>query len=469
MAINKTDKSFKTLINKRFTTPDRYFFQEIGKDTINTHMREVWMNTIPEDSASAISSGYARYHKQYILTPDPTFITQAFYFISGSGFTPGTSTINSGWLINEASQSYFINNFIGDKYGSSYEVKLYDYNNNQIFKTDTINWIFDYATGVLHIADPGAYVTPYKVTVFKYSGLTLADPGAVSGSTGFWTGSFVDGHIERQSDVIISGSLTVTKSLDVTGDVDINGGLNIDQSQYGNAIQIDTDRYIHFNGGATNGWIVTQTTSPANSLVFSYNEFVAAGIGYFYVDAATEDKTIVVIRTGSLVVNNTTLGYNPSNVFEVYGDSYMGGNIDVPALATVDGVDISEFSSSVATQINNLETGSSQWTLNDDGTISRDSDVKISGSLYLSGSDNRLYGTSSQAVSASSALWAITASYAENAGGSAGLWTGSFSDGHIERVSDVQITGSLYQLGNSASFQDYVEVNGFMHVNGGTW
>ena len=214
MAINKTDKSFKILINKKFTTDKRNFYQEVGADTINIHVREVWATTIPQDSSSAVSTGIAKYYDKFILTPDPTFPNNAYYFISGSGFEPGTSSLSPSDLVDPNSQSLFQTDFISDKYGNGYEVKLYDNDGNQIFKADSINWIFDYKTGILHIADPGSYSTPYKISVFKYNGQFLDDViNNISGSNeGMWTGSWGSSgnDINRESNVYITGSLYVS-------------------------------------------------------------------------------------------------------------------------------------------------------------------------------------------------------------------------------------------------------------------
>jgi len=581
VALNKTDKSFKTLINKRFTTPDRNFFQEIGKDTINTHMREVWMNTIPTDSASAITSGYAEYYEQFTLTADPTFNDQAFYFISGSGFTPGTDSINSGWLVNEASQSYFIGDFISDKYGSSYEVKLYDASGSQIFKTDAISWIFDYKTGVLHVADAasGSYPTPYSVTVYKYTGLTLADPGAIpsssiSGTISQWTSS-ADGSISHYGDVKISGSLYISGSdnrvygtaswaesssysqtasvvlgtissashadwaisssyattasyalntywtssidghIERFGDVKVSGSFYIsgsDNRMYGTASWAESSSYSDRSisasfaenslsssysdwsisssfadtaisssqastaitasyalnageGGLWTGSFADGHIERVGDVIVSGSFYVAEGNGFSQINVPIIFNDYILAQSSSGVNTYSTTIYPRGTIYKDYRDEFIdteyqividdsgivgtlydyglsvtttkfnisnytgigtfqglivSGNIVLRDLDTVDGVDISEFSSSVATQINNLQTGSTLWTLNDDGTISRDSNVKISGSLYLSGSDNRLYGTaswvesSSQAVSASSTLWSISSSFAES-------------------------------------------------------
>jgi hypothetical protein len=394
VALNKTDKSFKTLINKRFTTPDRNFYQEIGKDTINTHMREVWMNTIPEDSASAILQGYAVYYDQWILTSDPTFSTQAYYFISGSGFTPGTDSINSGWLVNEASQSYFIGDFISDKYGSSYEVKLYDSSGSQIFKTDPINWIYDYKTGVLHVADPGSgsYSTPYRVTVFKYTGLTLADPGAIptgsiSGSVGLWTGSFADGHIERVSDVKVTGSIYSNKSLSaVSASIGTlatsvaNGIFQVHPVNTTVARAYSREDKIVLESIQEAGFVTSTIARPAirvyrlNSLgLVSYTD--AVSLIRNEDDNTTSDN--FKIQSSTPLATRFLVDY--------WGNTHVSGNITLSTGSTVDGVDIDVFSSSVATQISNLETGSEGFWTSSNSHIERWGNVYISGSDQLSG------------------------------------------------------------------------------------
>jgi hypothetical protein len=185
MPLNKEDLSFKTLINKEFTTPSRFFFQENTVSTLDINDTEVYSETISSTPATAVSDGVARVLTDFILTPDPSFPTSVWYVISGSGFTPGVSTLPSF----ATNPSLYQRNFISDKYGTSYEVVLKDNLGNQIFKTDGINWIFEYKTGILAIADPGGKATPYKVTVYQYTGRTLSD-NRTEGYSGSFSGSF---------------------------------------------------------------------------------------------------------------------------------------------------------------------------------------------------------------------------------------------------------------------------------------
>lgn len=184
--ISKIDKSFKTLINREFANPQRAFYNEFGASTLNINDGEVWNSDINTNPSTAVANEIALKYDQFTLSPLLGFENSTFYLASGSGFTPGTtidrSTINPDLLQTS---------FISDKYGEDYKVELYDNNNNQIFTTDPIDWFFDYKTGILYIQDPneGNYTTPYKVTVYQYTGKTLKD-NRIQGYSGSFSGSF---------------------------------------------------------------------------------------------------------------------------------------------------------------------------------------------------------------------------------------------------------------------------------------
>ena len=179
---SKLDKSFKTLINKEFSTTAKAFYEEFGANTININTGEVWAEEISTTPSNAVAAGVARELTQFILSPVAGFTTSVFYIASGSGYTPGT-TINRATVDPTLLQR----NFIGDKYGTEYAARLFDNAGNQIFPTDAIDWFFDYVTGILFVQDPGGYSTPYKLTVYQYIGKTLTSPtlsysGSFSGS-----------------------------------------------------------------------------------------------------------------------------------------------------------------------------------------------------------------------------------------------------------------------------------------------
>lgn len=208
---SKLDKSFKTLINKEFSTTAKAFYEEFGANTININTGEVWAENISTTPATAIAAGVARELTTFTLSPVAGYTTSVFYLVSGSGFTPGT-TINRATVDTNLLQR----NLIGDKYGTDYAVKLYDNAGNQIFTTDAIDWFFDYVTGILFIQDPGGYSTPYKVTVYQYTGKTLTSPSlSYSGS---FSGSF-QGNGSGLTNVPASGIVGLNLSQTATGSV----------------------------------------------------------------------------------------------------------------------------------------------------------------------------------------------------------------------------------------------------------
>jgi hypothetical protein len=170
MAINKTDKAYKVLIDRQYTDASRQFFQESSVGTLNINTSDVWASTIPTSSNAATGSGISIYYDKFTLSPDNAYPTSVFYFMSGSGFTPGTT------VSYYANSQYMIRDFISDKYGTKtsqfndYTALLYDATNTQIFPTDTIDWLFDYKTGVLVIGTPA---NGYLLTIQILSRLLL--------------------------------------------------------------------------------------------------------------------------------------------------------------------------------------------------------------------------------------------------------------------------------------------------------
>lgn len=197
--ISKRDKSFKTLINKEFSTPSKAFYEEFGANTINMSTQEVWAQSIDSDPATAVAAGVAKEFTLFELSPVAGYTTSIFYVVSGSGFTPGT-TIDRAAVNPDLLQR----NFISDKYGADYSVQLYDNNDNQIFTTDAIDWFFDYQTGILYIQDPGSFPLPYKISAYQYIGNT-ADNVIQESGIFKQTGSFY----ATTNNVQVTGSFAV--------------------------------------------------------------------------------------------------------------------------------------------------------------------------------------------------------------------------------------------------------------------
>ena len=204
--------SFKALINREFTSTSKKFYEEFGTQTLNTNTSEVWSSDISATPATAVNDGVAELYTDFVLSPMLGYGTEAFYFASGSGWTPGDDvdrpTINENLLQR---------NFISTKYGVGYDVQLKENNGNPINTTDPIGWQFDYQTGILTIENPGGKTTPYKITVYQYKGQFLSQ--SLGGGSGIFeqTGSF----FATTNDLQITGSLnatTITSSF--KGDLD---------------------------------------------------------------------------------------------------------------------------------------------------------------------------------------------------------------------------------------------------------
>jgi hypothetical protein len=342
MPLNKEDLSFKTLINKEFTTPSRFFFQENTVSTLDINDTEVYSEIISSTPATAVSDGVARVLTDFILTPDPSFPTSVWYVISGSGFTPGVSTLPSF----ATNPSLYQRNFISDKYGASYEVVLKDNLGNQIFKTDGINWIFEYKTGILAIADPGGKATPYKVTVYQYTGRTLSD-NRTEGYSGSFSGSF-QGNGAGLTNVPASGivglNLTQIADSQVSASVSATGTPFTITSASVDLLTIDSQGLItanNFTGsfegigsgsfsGSFQGNGDGLTDIPASSIVGLNLSLVSTGS----VTASTAPEG-TVFRITSASVDLLTLD-NLGNLV-VSGSEVIGNHVTAKGNATITG------------------------------------------------------------------------------------------------------------------------------------
>lgn len=147
MAWNKEDRSFKTLINRVTTNATKAFYEELGADTINVAMREIWIDAFSSTPAVAITEGLVQQYTLFTLTEDTSVPAQQAY--------------NTGGL----------RDWISPKFGALYEVKLYDNSNNQIFPTNAAQWFFDYQTGILTFnGSTASFPKPFKITGYRYIG-----------------------------------------------------------------------------------------------------------------------------------------------------------------------------------------------------------------------------------------------------------------------------------------------------------
>ena len=363
MALNKEDKNFKTLINKEFTSATRKFYQEEGTDTINVHAREVWTQEVDETPATAVSDGVALYHTSQSLTADPTYPTEAYSFVSGG--------------IEQR-------NFISDKYGSSYEVELYDDSDTRIYKTDSIDWLFDYKTGILNIGSPSevtsnGYSTPFKVNVYQYVGVVLSQSVGPDGIiSAEWDGS-------RTGDASITGSLYVTETV---------SGSSVEATQITGSVV--SGSYFYGDGSGLTG-VGGLPGGISTSIQFNSTGSISGSA-----DLTFEYNTGLMSLTGTLHATNITGSIVSASYF--YGDG----------------------------------TGITGVTAEWDG--SHVGDASITGSLYVTEtiSGSALTGSSVEATQITGSIVSASNFYGDGSGitGVTAEWDGSHNG-------DAEITGSL--------------------------
>jgi hypothetical protein len=351
---SKLDKSFKTLINKEFSTTAKAFYEEFGANTININTGEVWAESVSSTPATAVSNGVARQLTQFTLSPVAGYTTSVFYLVSGSGFTPGT-TINRATIDTTLLQR----NFIGDKYGTSYAAQLFDNAGNQIFPTDAIDWFFDYVTGILFIQDPGAYSTPYKVTVYQYTGKTLTSPslpysGSFSGSfqgngsglTNVPASGIVGLNLTQIADSQVSASVSATGTSFTVSSASVNL-ITVDSSSRVTATTFSgslvgtsnttgslTGSFVGVGSGSFSGSFQGNgsglTDLPASSIVGLNLSQTATGSVSASVNVGTTSFQIISGSTTLLSLTNT-------GNLTVSGSEFIGNNLTAIGNATVTG------------------------------------------------------------------------------------------------------------------------------------
>ena len=354
MALDKEDKNFKALINKEFTSPTRKFYQEVGTDTINMSAREVWTQEPDSTPATAVSDGVAKLYTKFSLTADPTYPTEAYSFVSSSTAQ---------------------RNFISDKYGSSYEVELYDDSDTRIFKTDDIDWVFDYQTGILNIGEPSqvtsqGYSTPFKVTVYQYIGAVLSQS---VGSTGIisaeWDGS-------RDGSASITGSLYVTDTVSgstITGSsveaTNITGSVVSASNFYGDGsgitgVTAEWDGSHNGDASITGSLYVTQTVSASA-----------------FTGSSVEATTI----TGSTISASNFYGDGSgiTGVTAEWDGSHVGDASITGSLYVTQTVSASAFTGSVMSASNFYGDGSGITGVTAEWDGSHDGNAEITGSLTI--------------------------------------------------------------------------------------
>ena len=348
MAIDKTDLSFKKLVNRKFTTVTRSYSEEVGDTTLEVDSTGIYVSNIPNTTSSAYSLGVAREIK-CVLTKDyqPSIGTSSFYVISGSGYSVDSNNYNSTFAAESAnffvnSSSFVQKNFLSPKFGSEYTVILRNSSGTQIYPSDPINWYFDYKTGIVSIANPENKTLPQS------SGI----PYSITASQ--YIGSFLD-------DVIVGNNITasnISASGIISGST-IRGVTSV-TSPIGNFTNITAssiNKIENFLGLNTSsfgiGTATNERSKTTDDLIYT-----SGSVNYLlHVHHQSASLQIYNLQTQNLVSNvSLTSGKNPNSLY-LEGNKVFVGCYGSGSIATVD---ISNINSPTTTYTSSL--GSTSYT-----------------------------------------------------------------------------------------------------------
>lgn len=261
MSYNKEDKSFKTLLNKRATDSGKAFYEEFGDNTLDIHANEVKAEVIADnDPAQAVLDSVAEERTLFALTEDNTVANEQAWY---------------------AFDSVRLKQWISDKYGANYAIKLYDGNDNQIFPTDPSDWLFDYTTGILVFnGNVGGLQKPFKISGYRYVGDFVSD---VAGGAALGTPRTTDRNV---TPAITSGDEQTT----TIAIVDDPKGF-IDVKVNGNSVSIGNGSKTKFCYFSDDGGSTAKTFATILSGDILYWNGVVAD----YDLAATDEITILYI------------------------------------------------------------------------------------------------------------------------------------------------------------------------------
>ena len=304
---NPISLSFKTLINKEFTTTAKQFYEEFGANTINTNFTEVWSSEVSSTPATAVNAGAARLLQDFELSPLTGFTTSVFYLVSGSGHTPGTN-ISRGSINVDLLQR----NFISTKYGAGYEIVLKENDGTIVYSTDPVDWFFNYQTGILSVTNPGGHSLPYKVDVYQYTGQFLSQ--SLGGGSGF----------PFAGDAVISGSLLISSSIAEEPALTISGSSEFDGSI--NASSITSSFKGDLDGTAATASYVTTAQTASYVTTAQTASFVTTAQTASYVLGSSVDGAVASATDAAAAA---TLSAGATGV-----DLTLSGNLSVAGTAS---------------------------------------------------------------------------------------------------------------------------------------
>ena len=343
---NKPIKSNRLLQSKRYTIAEIDAAEaytsvfDLNTSEIFTQQSLILSDNIPYSGSSQdgsfLNSGssnvpISKFYYRFPLTPSAVKVegntrNNVFFFLSGSGFTPGISTTADPQIIQPQQQTSFISNKYADTSlttnnsengvndgGTAYNVVVSNQPNGPGGVYPTTEYQFDYKTGILQFqenATSPTTSTQIYITVYQYLGKTLDGFIANQEASGSGTGAGFP----------FSGSAEITGSLLISG----SGGLIVSGSS-------------NFSGS-----INTTSITGTNA------SFDSASIDVLIVDTIISSSTIQT--TGS-----NTFGDGMEDVqtlvgtTKITGSAQITGSLDISGSLSIPG--ISNVSASIASAV----------------------------------------------------------------------------------------------------------------------
>ena len=321
MSTNKTDRSFKTLLNKRVTSESKAFYEEIGDFTVNVHGDEIWGESIDPDPAQAVLDGVAEERTLFVLTEDTSVAGQ------------------QAWYADDAGR---LKDWISDKFGSNYGISLYDNGNNEIFPTDPSGWLFDHQTGILTFdGSTSSFAKPFKISGHRYIGLKGAGgtPGGLDtqiqyNNTGVFDGipgatydgtSFTIDTVTTSFRPVGAGtnSVAIGNGAIASTDESISIGLNAQQSHVSaiGAVCIGRLANSKADRGVAIGYNAFNNTGLGAIAVGYNSSSVNGGISIGYSSSSNNNSSIAIGYDATISGNGVAIGYQV--------DAVSGNNVAI--------------------------------------------------------------------------------------------------------------------------------------------
>lgn len=177
----KVDYTFKDFANKARSSNNVAYYEETIQRVRTLHSSKVWTESIPVEPPSTSTNVVKKFYPTdeggdgwIVMTMDRA-VSNGLKWVA-------LPTHQVNWSSGSADVSVVMNNFIPPTYGKKYIVKVYKGNNSIIPELDTVDYFFDYETGILifngvtSMSETGlSEATSIKIKVYQYVGKNLSN------------------------------------------------------------------------------------------------------------------------------------------------------------------------------------------------------------------------------------------------------------------------------------------------------